>query len=249
MEDGFNFVLFYFSAFVLRLAAAWAAVQCCVSASILFVLFVWHFSVVVCALGCFAFFVFVGTHTAHMLQCSWLFLLHSVLAVACGCRSPAVLVGERRRWWSCAPVGEGRRRPLLTVTVFAAGDLARWRYWCNHQPRWTGTAPRLSLPSSSSEPTADTRGARQRHDYKQDVYESTDRKIVWTLVPRVWLLPPYFFIRPCVCAVCAYGAAACCAMLTHVREERRLKCLRTANSPLLFNVTISSFGALDGRRF
>ncbi|RNC36371.1 hypothetical protein TcCL_Unassigned00649, partial [Trypanosoma cruzi] len=31
--------------------------------------------------------------------------------------------GERLRRWSRAPVGEGRHRPLLTATVFAAGDL------------------------------------------------------------------------------------------------------------------------------
>ncbi|KAF5219580.1 hypothetical protein ECC02_007417 [Trypanosoma cruzi] len=30
---------------------------------------------------------------------------------------------ERLRRWSCAPVGEGRHRPLLTATVFAAGDV------------------------------------------------------------------------------------------------------------------------------
>ncbi|RNC37891.1 hypothetical protein TcCL_NonESM12922 [Trypanosoma cruzi] len=129
MEDGFIFVLFYFSACVPRLAAAWAAVQCCVSASILFVLFVWHFSVVVCALRCSAFFVFVGTHTAYMLQCSWLLLSHSVLAVACGCCSLVVFFGEARDG-----VGEeGRHRPLLTVTVFAAGDLRGWRDWCQNR--------------------------------------------------------------------------------------------------------------------
>ncbi|RNC38790.1 putative dispersed gene family protein 1 (DGF-1), partial [Trypanosoma cruzi] len=38
-------------------------------------------------------------------------------------------------------------------------------------------------------------------------------------------------------------------MPTYVREERRLFCWRTANSSPLFRVTISSFDALDGRRF
>ncbi|RNC36439.1 hypothetical protein TcCL_Unassigned00571 [Trypanosoma cruzi] len=100
------------------------------------------------------------------------------------------------------------------------------------------TAP---LSSSSSYSTADTRGARQRHDYKQDVYESTDRKIVWTLVPRVWQLPPYFFIRPCACAVCAYDAAACCAMLTCASKKRRLDCWRAAIFPPLFRATTTMF--------
>ncbi|RNC48570.1 hypothetical protein TcCL_NonESM01418 [Trypanosoma cruzi] len=83
----------------------------------------WHSCVVVCVLRCFAFFfVFVGTRTAYMLQCRWILVLCLVLAVACGCRSPVVLLREEAR----DGVGEeGRYRPLLTVTVFAAGDLKR----------------------------------------------------------------------------------------------------------------------------
>ncbi|RNF12568.1 hypothetical protein TcG_08855 [Trypanosoma cruzi] len=77
-------------------------------------------------------------------------------------------VGERRRWWSCAPVGEERQRPLLTVTVFAAGDLRRWRDWCNHQPGWMKIAPHLSSLSSSSQSTADTRTARHLGDQHSD---------------------------------------------------------------------------------
>ncbi|RNC55023.1 hypothetical protein TcCL_ESM07508 [Trypanosoma cruzi] len=59
----------------------------------------------------------------------------------CDC-APAVLVSsfavapslcwwggdERLRRCSCVPVGEGRHRPLLTVTVFAAGDLTGGRH-------------------------------------------------------------------------------------------------------------------------
>ncbi|RNC33245.1 hypothetical protein TcCL_Unassigned04077 [Trypanosoma cruzi] len=112
---------------------------------------------------CF-FFVFVGTHTAYMLQCNCLLLPHSVLAVACGCCPPVVFFGEARDG-----VGEeGRQRPLLTVTVFAAGDLRGWRDWRNRQPRWMWAAPHLSSPSSSSQSTADTSTARQRRDHHSD---------------------------------------------------------------------------------
>ncbi|RNC41781.1 hypothetical protein TcCL_NonESM08644 [Trypanosoma cruzi] len=70
-------------------------------------------------------------------------------------------VGERRRWWSCAPVGEGRNRP--------------------HDRRG---------------PLSPVSGCRHR-------------TTLFVLL---------------VCAVCAYGTAVCCAMPTHVREERRLDC-------------------------
>ncbi|RNC38659.1 hypothetical protein TcCL_NonESM12072, partial [Trypanosoma cruzi] len=73
-------------------------------------------------------------------------------------------------------------------------------------------------------------------------------RLTWTLVPRVWVSPPHFFMLPSVCAVCAYDAAVCFEMPTHVREERRLDCRRTASPPLLSRVNITSSDALDGRR-
>ncbi|RNC32109.1 hypothetical protein TcCL_Unassigned05314 [Trypanosoma cruzi] len=44
-----------------------------------------------------------------------------------------------------------------------------------------------------------------------------------------------------VCAVCAYDAAACCAMLTCASKKRLLDCWRVAISPPLFHVTITAF--------
>ncbi|EAN85043.1 hypothetical protein Tc00.1047053508033.20 [Trypanosoma cruzi] len=69
---------------------------------------------------------------------------------------------ERLRRWSCAPVGEGRHRPLLTATVFAAGDVTGGRHRCHSQPRWMRAALRLPPLSSSSLSTAVTRHTHRR---------------------------------------------------------------------------------------
>ncbi|RNC52208.1 hypothetical protein TcCL_ESM10594 [Trypanosoma cruzi] len=87
------------------------------------------------------------------------------------------------------------------------------------------------------------------HDYKPDVYESTGCKIdLGSCAPVSECRHRTSSSFLLVCAVCSYGAAVCCAMPTHAREERRLDCWLTATPSLLFCAIISSSDALDGRR-
>ncbi|RNC37984.1 hypothetical protein TcCL_NonESM12817 [Trypanosoma cruzi] len=50
---------------------------------------------------------------------------------------------------------------------------------------------------------------------------------------------PFSFVL--LCAVCAYDAAACCAMLACASKKRRLDCWRPAISPPLFRAIITTF--------
>ncbi|RNC36566.1 hypothetical protein TcCL_Unassigned00429 [Trypanosoma cruzi] len=131
----------------------------------------------------------------------WLLLSHSVLAVACGCRSPVVFLREEAR----DGVGEeGRHRPLLTMTVFAAGGLKGGRCWRHNQPRWMRTAPHLSSLSSFPRSTAAT-GQRHRAAAARppSVRLRANRTVqsMWTFLPRVRVLPSCssILLSSCVC--------------------------------------------------
>ncbi|EAN91572.1 hypothetical protein Tc00.1047053506335.15 [Trypanosoma cruzi] len=153
-------------------------------------------------------------------------------------------LGRRRATASVKlrPSGRGRHRPLLTATVFAAGDLTGGRHRCHSQPRWIWAALRLPSLSSSLRPLQShaTRTARQRRDHHPDVCEPIGmQNQCGPLSPCLSAAVPLYSYFLCVS--CAPGAAACCAMPTRVNEKRRFDCWRPASSPLHLRTTTNTF--------